>query len=231
MPVPPPESGIGRGSACSSNGRLANQTGDIAGAGENVGEDGGLGAVGLAVPGGMFHATTPLVGVAAFGITQPPDAQLPGRGVDLEVTGETDVAIGQSAIDDDGAAKRCIRLLKGTIGRDEGKNILRIRWRIADENIGERMAEAALTTDPLAVAPLVIVAVEAEAIAGGTKWIASGIVAALQASEGVFVDSVMTKLDSAQSLQTVVNKEKNAVKALTGIADHLADSQMRETAK
>ena len=134
--MPPPESGIDWGSASRGNGRLANQASDVAGAGEDVGEDGGLGAVVLAVPRGALDATTPLVGVATLGITQPSDAQFPSGGIDLEVAGKTDVAIGQGTIDDDSAAKRCIGLLVGAIGRDEGKNSLGIRGWITDKDIG-----------------------------------------------------------------------------------------------
>jgi hypothetical protein len=121
--------------------------------------------------------------------------------------------------------------LEGAIGRNEGKNSLRIGGRIADENIRERMAEAALTTDPLAVTPLVVVAVEVEAIAGGTEWIAGDVVAALQASERVFVNSVIAQLDGTQSLQVVVNEEENVVEPLTGIANHFTDLQMGKTAE
>jgi hypothetical protein len=48
----------------------------------------------LAVPRGAFDTAAPLVGIAALGIAQSPDAQFPGGGVDLEVAGKTDVAIG-----------------------------------------------------------------------------------------------------------------------------------------
>jgi len=87
------------------------------------------------VPRGALHATSPLIGVAAFGVTEAPDAQLPRRRIDLEVAGETDVAIGQGAIDDDGAAKRCVGPLVGAVGRNEGENSLGIRGGIADEDV------------------------------------------------------------------------------------------------
>lgn len=102
----PSESGIGWGRSSSSKGCLTGQTGDVAGASEGIGEDGCLGAVGQAVVGRAFHPPSPLVGVAAFGVTEATDARFPRGGIDLEITGEADVAIGKSAIDDDGAAKR-----------------------------------------------------------------------------------------------------------------------------
>ena len=91
------------------------------------------------------------------------------------------------------------------------------------------MAQAALAADPLAVAPLIVVAVEVEAIAVGTKRVASGIIAALQAGEGVFISGVMTELDGAQCPQVVVDKEQDLVEALAGIADEFTDSEVRET--
>jgi hypothetical protein len=91
------------------------------------------------------------------------------------------------------------------------------------------MVQAALTADPLAVAPPVVVTVEVEAIAVGTKRVASGIVAALQAGEGVFIGGVMTELDGAQCSQVVVDEEQNLVEALSGIADEFADSEVGET--
>ena len=90
----PPGSGIGWRSAGGGDGRLAHQASEVAGTGEDVGEDGSLGAVVLAVPGGAFHTPSPLVGVAAFGITQSPDTQLPSGRIDLEITGQADIAIG-----------------------------------------------------------------------------------------------------------------------------------------
>lgn len=134
--VPPPESGIGWGSASSSPGGLTDEAGEVAGAGEGVSEDRGLGAVGQAVPGRSFHTPAPLVGIAAFGVTETPNAQCPGRGIDLEVAGETDVAIGQGAVDDDGTAAREIWMLVGTMGGDKGKHSFGIRGWIAEEDIG-----------------------------------------------------------------------------------------------
>lgn len=91
--------------------------------------------------------------------------------------------------------------------------------------------EAALAADPLAVAALVVVAVEVEAVAGGTEGVSGAIVAALQASERIFINNVMTELDSAQRLQVIVDEEENIVKALTGIAEYLTYSQIGKTAE
>jgi hypothetical protein len=47
-----------------------------------------------------------LFGIATFGVAETPHTQFPGRRADFEVAGETDVAIGQSVVDDDSGAKR-----------------------------------------------------------------------------------------------------------------------------
>ena len=104
--MPPPESGTDWGSSRSRQGCFTDQAGDVASAGEDVGEDGSLGTVRQAVPGGAFHPPSPLVSIATLGVAETPNTQLPGRGIDLEVAGETDVASGQGAVDDDGGAKR-----------------------------------------------------------------------------------------------------------------------------
>jgi len=62
--VLPPGSGAGGGRECGSEGGLPDEAGDVEADGEDVGQDGGLGAVGLAVPGRAFHAAPSLVGVA-----------------------------------------------------------------------------------------------------------------------------------------------------------------------
>jgi hypothetical protein len=92
------------------------------------------------------------------------------------------------------------------------------------------MAQAALTADPLAIAPPVVVAVEVETIAVGTERVASGIIAALQAGEGIFVGGVVTELDGAQGPQVVVDEKQDLVEALSGIANEFADLEVRETA-
>ena len=122
--MPPPESGIGWGISSGSKGCLTDQAGEVAGAGEDIGQDGGFGAVGQAVPGGVFDATAPLIGVAALSVAQAPDAQFPRGRADLEVTSETDIAIWEGTIDDDGTAARKIWMLVGTIGGDKGEDSL-----------------------------------------------------------------------------------------------------------
>jgi hypothetical protein len=76
-----------------------------------------------------------LIGVAAFGVAQAPNAQFPRGRADLEVTSETDIAIWEGTIDDDGTAAREIWMLVGTMGGDKGEDSLGVRGRIVEEDI------------------------------------------------------------------------------------------------
>jgi hypothetical protein len=71
----------------------------------------------------------------ALSVAQAPNAQFPRGRADLEVTSETDVAIWEDTIDDDGTAAREIWMLVGTIGGDKGEDSLGVRGRIVEEDI------------------------------------------------------------------------------------------------
>jgi len=180
------------------------------------------------VPGGAFDTTAPLVGIAALGVTQASDAQFPGRGIDLEVASETDIAIWEGTIDNDGTAARGVALLVRTMGGDERKYGLGVGGWITDQDIRHGMAKAALTANPLAVATLIVVSIEVETVAVGAEGIAQGVIAALQAGEGIFVGGVTAQLDGAQGLQVVVDKEQDIVEAFPSVADQFTDREMRE---
>jgi hypothetical protein len=90
--------------------------------------------------------------------------------------------------------------------------------------------EATLAADPLAVPTLVVVTVEVEAVAVQAQGVALGIVAALQAGEGVFVFGVATRNDGAQCLQVIVDETEDGVEALTSITDDLPNVEVREAA-
>ena len=93
LQVLPPESGASGNSVSGSASGLTDEAGEVTGGDENIGQDRCLGTIVLAMPGGAFHATARLVSIATFGITQASDAQFPGRGTDLEIACEADVAI------------------------------------------------------------------------------------------------------------------------------------------
>ena len=76
-------------------GSFPNKASHIERRGEDISQEGDLGAVGQAKAVRAFHATAGLVGVAAFRIAAAAGAQLPGGGADGMVTGQTDVAVGE----------------------------------------------------------------------------------------------------------------------------------------
>ena len=90
----------------SSKSSFPDETSDVEGGGQDVSQDGSLGTVRQAMPGRALHAASPLLGIAAFGVAKTANAQFPGRGANLEIAGETDVAVGQAMVDDDGGAQR-----------------------------------------------------------------------------------------------------------------------------
>jgi hypothetical protein len=61
--------------------------------------------------------------------------QFPRGRADPEVTSETDIAVWESTIDDDGTAAREIRMLVGTIGGDKGEDSPGVRGWIVEEDI------------------------------------------------------------------------------------------------
>lgn len=101
--VSPPKSGAGGDRGCSSTDGLPDEAGDpsassgqaVERGSEDVGQDGGLGTIGLAVPVRTFHSTSSLVGVAGLGVALPPHTQFPGGSVDFRVTSQADVAVGE----------------------------------------------------------------------------------------------------------------------------------------
>ena len=82
-------------------GGFTDEARDVKRTGEDVSQDGSLGAVGLAEPRGAFHAVASLAGIATLGVAEATDTQLPGRGSNLEIASQTEFAIGKAAIDPD----------------------------------------------------------------------------------------------------------------------------------
>lgn len=160
-------------------GGFADKTGDIESTREDIAQDVGFGAVVKTEPGRPFDVVASLVGIAAFGIAEPADAQRPGRGIDLEITSQTPgMVTWECIIDDDTEAQGMVRI---SVGASVGGGTLR-RRRVRDE-IGGGMGQAALAAKPLAGLALVVVAIEGQTIAVRAERIAGIIIATFQASE------------------------------------------------
>jgi hypothetical protein len=80
---------------------LTHETCDIQRTGEDIAPVLRLGTVGHAEPGRTIEVSPGLVGVAAFGITEPTDAQVPGGLVSLSFRQERSVMLGMLSSDNE----------------------------------------------------------------------------------------------------------------------------------
>ena len=207
---------------------LTHETCDIERTGEDIAPVLRLGTVGHAEPGRTIEVSSGLVGVAAFGITESTDAQVPGGRIDLQVTSQTYVVVlGQGGVDDDTVAQ-------GTVGvsvrAGQRSRTLPVH-RVVGAEVGARMSDTTLSAEPLAVLSAVVVPVEGEMVAVRTEGLALCIIAAFQAGEGLLVAGVMADLDRAQGVEGVVDKEQDVIKAFSGIGDHFGDVEARKATK
>jgi len=203
-----PESGADRLSdildrASGIDSGLPNETHDVEEAGQDVGENGSLGGVSFAEPGGVFDAAAGLVGVTTFGIALAAHTQFPGGRIDLEVASKTNITIGKREIDSDDTTQGAFRV------SIRASSDCRIHvWKFVlgvERDVRCGVVEAALTTDPLAVASLIVVTVEGESVAIRTNGVALSIVFSSQTGERVIVFGVTTGNDDPQRLQIVVD--------------------------
>jgi hypothetical protein len=199
-------------------GSLTEETDEVAGTGEKVGQERGFGRVGFAKPGGAFDASAGLAGVAAFGVAEAPQAQNPGRRANFEIAGQTNITIGQIQINDHRVAQRRIRFQIGAIRQLEWDRLVRIQ-----DDVGLRTIQATPPTDPFAILALVIVTVEGQQIAVQAERIALGIVAPTKTSEWVVVTGVAARNDGTQGLQFLVDEDEDAIVAFSSVTNDLVD--------
>lgn len=96
--------------ASSSYSGFPNETNDVEEAGQDVGENGNLGGVSFAEPGGVFDTAAGLVSVTTFGVTLAAHPQFPGGRIDFEIASETNVAVRKREIDGDDTAQGTFRV-------------------------------------------------------------------------------------------------------------------------
>jgi len=222
-----PDSGAGRdrggGGVCS----LTDETRNGERRGQEVGQDGRLGAVGATEPGRAFHATPSLVGIATFGIAAASGAQGPGGRLDFEIARQAEAAIGQGPADADEIPQvgrgRAVRTGGGIGG---GSWDLRRRRPVGDQDVGMGRVKARLAANPFAIAALIIVAVEGERIAKGAERIAQGVIAAFETRQRVIILLVMAHLNRAERMEVIMDKAQDIVKAFARIADDLANLEV-----
>jgi hypothetical protein len=183
--VLPPHSGARQDGGRGRVRGLPDETRDGERRGQDVGQEGRLGAIGATEPGRAFYAASRLVGIATFGITAATRAQVPGGRLDLEIARQAEAAIGQGQANAD-EIPQVGRRLAVRAGRRIGgwSRDLRRGRPFSDEDVGVGCVKATLTADPFAIAAFVIVAVESEPITKGTQGIAQGVIAAFEARSG-----------------------------------------------
>ena len=214
-----------RGSwACGESGcgGFQDEAGQVEQEREGIAEQGGLGRIGEAEPGGALQLVASLGGIAALGIGLPADAQFPGVGADLHVTGEADGAIRESQADGDGSTER-------TGGICEGAGAAWGLFCGGKRYIGVGLVNTFLSADPFSGIVLVIVAIARQAVAMRTERDAVLIVATLQAGYGQVIGLSMAEADGAQGVQIGVDIGQDGIIAFPGIAEHFADGESGET--
>jgi hypothetical protein len=222
--VPPPDSGAGRDSGEGRVRSFTDETRDGEGRGQDIGQEGGLGAVGATEPGRAFYTVPSLVGIATFGITAAPGAQVPGGRVDLEIARQAEAAIGQGQADTDEIPQvwrgLAVRAGRGIGGWSQDLHSGRA-W--GDEEVGLGRVKATLTADPFAIMALIIVAVEGEPITKGAEGVTQSVIAAFETRQWVIILLVMAYINRAKRMQVVMDKAQDIIKDFPRIADDFAN--------
>jgi hypothetical protein len=208
----------------SNPGSLENEPGKVGSQGKSIADQNSFSGVVETEPGGTFHAPMLLGGVAAFGITLSPHAQLPGIGIDLGIASQADTAIRQGKANGEGIAEGVVRSSKraGSIrGSDRGKS---------DRDIRKGLVGALVAAQPLGGLAMIIVTVAGEAITERAKRIAKRVIAAFDTSKRQVITVMVAQANSAQCMQFVVNKGEYLVMAFSGIAQEFTDRESGEAA-
>ncbi len=203
---------------------LANQASQVKGQGKGIADQGGLGGVGQAEPGGAFETAALLAGIAAFGITLATDAQFPGRRADLEIPGQADTAIRQAQANGEAVAQGALWI--GELAGLARQGLWRGSLRQGD--IGIRLADTFLAADPLGSAVLVVVAVGKHLVAQRAERIAVLVIAAFETGEGIVVAMHRQQTDGTQGLQLVMDVAQDRFVAFTGVAQEFPDLEIGE---
>jgi len=85
---------------------------------------------------------------------------------------------------------------------------------------------ATLAADPLTIAALVIVTIESQTIAKAAQGATVFIVAALEASQRVFVRIVLARDNGAQGSEVVVDEDQDVIIAFASVANKLTDFEL-----
>ena len=183
------------GSGAGGSGRLANKADEVEGVGQDISHEVGFGTIVESEPWRTFELTSSLVGVAALGITLSADAKLPGGGIELEVSGEAQAAVGQCQPGAEGVAQGMVRVTEGTV--------VSVRQMAMGQDIGMWLTATALATDPRSGLTVIVMTIRSEGVAAGAEGDALGIIATGQTDDRVLIDLVMAQREDAQCAQII----------------------------
>lgn len=209
----------------SSEGGFTDEAGHVEDRGEDIPEDGGLGAVIHTEPGRTFQAATGLAGIATFRVTLSPNAQFPGRRTNLKVPSQADIAIREGEVHRNSVAQGVVVI---PIGANR-TGMVRIRG-IRELNIRLRLVDTLLAANPFAVPALIIMPVEAQAVAVRAQRGPMFVITALEAGERLIVMCITTQVNGAQRLEVIMDEAQDVYMPFSGVAQHLANFEVREAA-
>jgi hypothetical protein len=200
-----------------SEGSLSDEASEVEGDRQDITQDGGFGGIEETKAGSAFELATPLIGIAGFSIGEAAEAQMPGGGIDLEVTGQADGAIGEVQGSGEAETEGVALIPVGTA--------VRSMVRVGGREIGMRAMLATLAADPLGLVALVVMAVAVQAEAMRAERGAVFVEAALETGEGVLIARGMAQFDGTESLEVLVDKGEDLIEAFTGIAKDFSDGE------
>jgi len=203
---------------------LANQTSQVKGQRKGIADEGSLGGVGQAEPGGALETAAGLAGIAAFGIALASDAQLPGGRADLQIAGQADTAIGQAEASGEAVAQGMLRV--GELAGLARQGLWRGRLRQGD--IGSRLAGTFLSAEPLGGTVLIVMAIGEQAVAQGAERIAVLVIAALETGIGIVIAFERQQANGAQRLQLVMDVAQDRFVAFACVAQEFPDLESGE---
>ena len=199
---------------------------------EGITENGSFVSIGQAKPGSAFQVAAGLGCVAGFGVTLAAEAQFPGNGIDLHVTGQADLAAvrrnaGERQTDRCDVTEGVVWIVKRTEFTDRGS---RKGLIVGDSHIRGCLVSAFQAADPFGDVASVVVTVAGQSVAVRAKRDTFAIEAAFEAGERIVITLVVPQGDGAQGMQVLMDVTQHIFDAFTSIAQDFANLESRKAA-
>lgn len=161
-----------------------------------------------------------MIGVAGFSIGEAAKAEVPGGGIDLDITSQADGAIREAQGSGEAETEGVLLIPVGAaVGSLVG---------VWGREIRLRAMPALLAADPLGLVALVVMAVAVQAEAMGTEGGAVFVKTTAETGKRVIIARVMAQFDGAQGFELLVDEGEDFLVTFTGIAEDLVDGESRE---